>query len=862
MTMANSPANYAPLSRTGRRLARGARRVGPADPQEALSVSIRVRRRADAPALPGSQKTGPSTLWRGPKLTHQDFAARFGADPADLEQVAQFARTNGLQIVESSIPRRTVVVSGTVAQMNRAFAVDLGKYEAPDGAYRGREGTVQLPSDLASIVEGVFGLDNRRMARAFNVLGPTQATTPLTPPQVAKLYDFPTVPPAISSQTIGLLEFGGGYIPTDIQAFFKGLKLPTPTLTAVGVDGATNSPGSASSPNGADPEVALDICVAGAVAPGAKIAVYFAPWTEQGWVDAVTTAVHDATNHPSVISISWGWAEDESIQGLTWSLAAIDAVSATFEEAAALGITVLAASGDDGSNAQIGDGKAHVIYPSTDPWITSCGGTTISNISGTKFTQDTWNDNGATGGGVSVIFTLPYWQNWAGVPVSVNPGGKAGRGIPDVAGNADPDSGYELVLYGSPYGPVGGTSAVGPLYAGLTALLNANLGESVGYLNYNLYAFAGSNVYDDVNDGQSNATNGAPGYKAGPGWDACTGFGSLDGTALLYALEGVGLPVALTEFNGKLYAVWKGEERDNRIWYASYNGTAWTAQQEVPGVWTSAGVAVAVYNNKLFLAWKGEDSYTQWTGGASGDQRIWYTTFDGTTWAPQQAVPGVGTSTGPRLAVLGGKLYMAWKGEEGDQRLWWNTFNGTSWSAQAQIPGTATSVGPALAVYNNVLYASWKGVYGDPGIYYSSFNGTSWAAQKNVSGVGTSEGPSLAQFGSALYAVWKGEYMDQGLYYSTFNGTTWAAQKNISGVGTSVGAGLAVFGSALYAAWKGEAGDQSIWYSSFNGTAWAAQKQIPGVGTSPDLAKERETTPARETTMAREATHAKEHTHA
>jgi len=826
--MTEIPANYRSVPSSNRKAARGARRIGPADSSENLSVSIRVRRRSDAPALPDANLIGPSAHSSGPILTREEFAAKYGANPADLEEVAQFARNHGLQVLESSIARRTVVVSGTVAQMNRAFAVDLGQYESAHGNYRGRETAVSLPSELSSIVEGVFGLDNRRMARALNVVGPAQATTPLTPPQVAKLYNFPAVPSAVSNQTIGILEFGGGYYPTDIQAYFKGLKLPSPTVNAIGVDGASNAPGNANNPNEADTEVALDICVSGAVAQGAKIAVYFAPWTEQGWVDAVTTAIHDATNKPSVISISWGWAENEGVDGLTWSQAAINAVSATFQEASLLGVTVLVASGDDGSNAQIGDGKAHVIYPGSDPWITSCGGTTISNVSGTTFTEDTWNDNGATGGGISDVFAKPYFQNWAGIPVSANPGGHVGRGIPDVAGNADPDSGYELVLYGSPVGPIGGTSAVAPLYAGLTVVLNATLGEPIGYLNDNLYAFAASNVYRNIADNQSNATNGAPGYKATAGWNACCGFGSLNGQGLLYALEGVGLPVALAEFEGKLFAAWKGMERDERIFFSTFNGTSWAAQTMVANVGTSSGVSLAVLGNLLYMAWKGEGA----------DQGIYYSTFNGTTWAAQKNIAGIATSTGPRLATLGGNLYMAWKGMEGDQRLFWSKFNGATWTPQAQIPGTATSVGPALGVFNNVLYAMWKGVYGDPGIYYSTFNGTAWAAQKNLANTGTSEGPSLAALGNELCAVWKGEYMDQGLWYSTFNGTTWAAQKEIPNVASSVGAGLTLFGNVLYAAWKGEFGDQSIWYSNFNGVTWAAQKQIPGVGTSPDLAVE------------------------
>jgi kumamolisin len=319
------PTDYRPLSKTARGPARGARRVGPANPEETMTVSIRVRRRSDAPPLPDPQQIGASLSRGRSALSRTEFAARYGADPADLEQIAQFGRMSGLQIVESSIPRRTVVLSGTVAQMSRTFAVDLGDYESPNGNYRGREGTVHLPSELTDIVEGVFGLDNRRMARSLTVLGPAQATTSLTPPEVAKLYNFPATPPTAAGQTIGLLEFGGGFITSDIQAYFTQLKLPTPTLVAVGVDGATNSPGNAANPNPADTEVDLDICVAGAIAPGAKIAVYFAPWTEQGWVDAVTTAVHDATNHPSVISISWGWAENESIQGLSWTQAATTA---------------------------------------------------------------------------------------------------------------------------------------------------------------------------------------------------------------------------------------------------------------------------------------------------------------------------------------------------------------------------------------------------------------------------------------------------------------------------------------------------------------------------------------------------------
>jgi kumamolisin len=284
----------------------------------------------------------------------------------------------------------------------------------------------------------------------------------------------------------------------------------------------------------------LDIDVAGSAAPGAKLAVYFAPWTEQGWVDVVTTAIHDTTNNPSVISVSYGWPENDTFGSLTWSLAAIKAVNATFQEAAALGVTLVVSSGDSGSGCGVGDIKAHVLYPGSDPYVTCVGGTTISDVSGLNFTETTWNDNGVTGGGISDIFyppnfPLPPWQNWVTIPVSANDGHIA-RGIPDIAGNADPYSGYDLFQGGTNIGAVGGTSAAAPLYAALVALMNASLGTHLGWLNPKLYGAPYAAVFRDIKDGGSNATGGAPGYTAGPGWDACTGLGSVKGASLMRAV--------------------------------------------------------------------------------------------------------------------------------------------------------------------------------------------------------------------------------------------------------------------------------------------------------------------------------------
>jgi len=817
---------HRPLAGSERRPAEGAIRQGPIAADEEIGVSVRLRRRPDAGPLPDLDALRDRKPGSPAPVNREDFAERFGADPADIEQVRAFAERFGLTVGAASVARRTVQLTGTAAQLSAAFGTELASYQLPDGSsYRGREGAVQLPAELHSVVEGVFGLDDRPQARPLNRrlteagAGPSQGVTALTPPQVATLYHFPAG--SAAGQTIGLLEFGGGYRASDLQAFFRSVRQPVPRIVSIGIDGATNAPGGEPAFDG---EVALDIDVAGSVAPGADLAVYFAPWTERGWIDAVTSAVHDPVNRPSVLSISWGWAEFGSIDGLTWTRAAIDAVHDTFLEAALLGVTVLAASGDAGSDCNIGNRRAHVLYPASDPYVLCCGGTRISDVSGPSFVETTWShSNGTTGGGVSDVFAKPIWQIWAGIPLNVNDR-HLGRGIPDVAGNADPFSGYSIVVDGTPQ-TTGGTSAVAPLYAGLVAVLNAELGEPVGYLNPNLYMFANSPVFRDSADGATNATNGAPGYHAVPGWDACTGFGSIRGDELLLALRGVGEPPALAPYGSKLYLAWKGMERDDRMFYSSYQDGSWAAQDRIPDVGSSAGPALVAYQHKLFAAWK----------GILGDEGIYWSSYDGSSWAPQQIDHSIGTSTGVSLAVHGGLLYLAWKGVEGDQRIFWRTFDGSTWKPQQSIPGVATSHGPALAVYRGRVYAAWKGMWDDQGIYWSSFDGASWAPQQRISGVASSAGPSLVTIGQRLLAAWKGISGDQGIYWSTFDGTSWTSQRHVPGVGTSMGPGLGSLDGTAVMAWKGVAGDQGIYYSTLTGSVWSPQRHIPAVGTSPDL---------------------------
>jgi len=700
------PADYQRIVKSERHAVPGSRRVGPADPSEALPVTIRVRRRLDAPPMPDLADPNRRP---GAAIDRESFAGLYGASPEDLKQVEDFARGQGLSVTESSVDRRTVTVSGTTGQVSHAFAVDLGNYESPDGNYRGREGFVHLPNALQGVVEGVFGLDNRRMARRH--AAPAQGISPLTPMQVAKLYNFPS-PGNAAGQTIGLIEFAPcGYKPADIQKFFTANGLQTPSLTDVGVNGASNSPG-----GGADSEVALDIDVSGAVAQGAQVAVYFTTWDENGWIKAITTAVHPAANQPkpSVISISWDWAEFMTFGGLQWSQAAIDAVSSTFHDAAALGITILVASGDDGSRCQVSDGKAHCYYPASDPWITCCGGTTIQNVAGSSFAELTWNDNGITGGGISDMFPVPAWQSSAGIPASANPAHNTGRGIPDIAGYAN---GYTIYLNGAQSGPWWGTSETAPLYdAGLVALVNANLGYSAGYLNPALYKMGGTPVFRDIADNGSNAAGPAPGYKAGPKWDACTGWGSLDGGALLTAIGNVGLDWASmgAPAAGILGAPVVTNDADGRleVFAVDKTGVLWHVWQTAPNngwsAWTKLPTASAGFSGPPGGALRNADGRIEvFTMGPGGTPfHVWQTAPNGGwTTGASMGKPAGGIMGGLAVARNADGRLEAF-GIATDHKLWhiWQTVPNGGWSAWATLGGPPSPVNagdPRVSINQN-----------------------------------------------------------------------------------------------------------------------------------------------------------------
>ena len=484
------------------------------NPNDTASVTIRVRRK----------KSIDKVLEKGQLISREDYAAQYGASEDDIAQVEAFAADHHLSIVESDNGRRSVILKGRIGDLEKAFQVHLTHYKDDKGfVFRGRIGDICIPAELDGIVEGVFGLDNRPHAQPHFQVSTEEngmfvahaSSTSYNPNQLNTIYNFPKNVTG-KNQCIAIIELGGGYRNADLTTYFAGLGIPMPSIKAVSVDGATNSP---TTSNSADGEVMLDIEVAGAVAPGASIVVYFAPNTDQGFLDAITQAVHDTQNKPSIISISWGQAE------VGWTTQSLNNFNEAFKAASLLGVTICVAAGDSGSDDSVGDGKVHVDFPASSPYVLACGGTKLV-AKGAKISSEVvWHEaaDSATGGGVSNFFPVPAYQAKAKVPLSIDTKFK-GRGVPDVAGNADPNTGYKVRVDGQNM-VIGGTSAVAPLMAGLIALVNEKNGKAAGFINPKIYAAAGS--CRDITVGNNITTSTNKGYKAGKGWDGCTGLGVL-----------------------------------------------------------------------------------------------------------------------------------------------------------------------------------------------------------------------------------------------------------------------------------------------------------------------------------------------
>lgn len=475
-------------------------------PNQRISITCILRRKNAAPSCVAVQ------------LTHDEFVATHGCEVSDIQMVERFAAQHHFSVDDVNVGARSITLSGNLEGFAAAFGASIELRNIDGRAYRTRTGHLSVPAELNGIVVAILGIDQRPMAHTRHQVLARTGQSSYTSRQVAQAYNFPTNKG--TNQTIALIELGGGYNRSDLDTYWRQVGVGNVSVTGIGVGDGTNAP--TGDPSSADGEVALDIEVAGAVAPDARLAVYFAPNTDQGFLDAINAAIHDKVRKPAVISISWGSSESN------WTPQAMNAFNAAFHDAALLGISVCVAAGDNGSNDGVGDGGTHVDFPASSPWVLACGGTRLQANGSKIMAESVWNDGangGATGGGLSKHFSKPLYQKHLKI---------VGRGVPDVAANADPESGYLIVVDGQS-NVIGGTSAVAPLWAALIALINEQIGKNIGWLHPYLYGQAASKqgTLHDITKGN----NGR--YKATTGWDACTGLGSPDGQALLNVLKAV-----------------------------------------------------------------------------------------------------------------------------------------------------------------------------------------------------------------------------------------------------------------------------------------------------------------------------------
>lgn len=474
---------------------RGMTVVGPCDPDEVATVSVVLRPRT----------VGSPFSHRG--LSLGEKKALYGADPAHVDAVAEFAAEHGLEVVDARPETRAVRLRGTLAALGAAFGVGFERHRGPAGEHRAQVGPVMLPAGLASQVVGVLGTDERPTLTGKTKCGMTGTPVPLEYTEMtdlASLFDLPDNEGA--GQYIAIIALGGGYTEARATTFFSNAGLPVPNITWKSVNGGTNDASA-----GGEPE--LDIMMTGIVAPQATIVVYFAAGAA-GMYDATVEAVLDGA---TVISLSYGGPE----QGVNPSTRAC--MDLALEVAAWFGVTFCAASADCGAR--------YVSYPAVSPWALACGGTQIPTSTGAL---SVWNNDVygwmGSGGGVSEIYPVPGYQVAAGIQPKSVATGNPGRGIPDVAAMAQgitPPSGGDAV----------GTSASAPFWAALVARLNNALGYNVGWLHPILYGFGQTSAaFTDITAGD-NIPPGYMGYSAAVGWDACSGLGTPLGNAMLQMIQ-------------------------------------------------------------------------------------------------------------------------------------------------------------------------------------------------------------------------------------------------------------------------------------------------------------------------------------
>lgn len=472
----------------------------------------------------------PNDEMYGKYLTSEEFVERFAPTQENYSKVMAYAKKLGFKIAQTHPNRTLLNVTGNLATVEKAFDVRLNLYWALDGRkFYAPTNDPQVDSSIAPLISGIVGLDNSAVWRPLyqrqeRAGGGPELSGPqggFSPNDIAKAYNLTSVSEKGSGQVIALFELAD-YLDSDITAYTDYFGLPTPNLRRILVDGGSQS--------GANLEVTLDIQLALALAPQSQIYVYEGPNSNQGVLDTYNRIATD--NIAKQISTSWGIGENLE------NLAYLQAENAIFLQMAAHGQTIYAAAGDNGAFDDYPDNNSLAVDdPASQPYVVGVGGTrlTVDSATGHYKSESVWNNgpgNGAGGGGVSVVWPIPSWQ--AGVSTVYS---KINRNVPDVALNADPDTGYS-VFYQGDWTICGGTSCAAPLWAAFTACVNqqraATQKATLGFANPILYSIAVGSSYAtnffDITIGNNQY------YSAQPGYDNASGCGSFNGANLFDTL--------------------------------------------------------------------------------------------------------------------------------------------------------------------------------------------------------------------------------------------------------------------------------------------------------------------------------------
>ena len=495
-------------------------------PDTQLTITFYLRHRQKVRRRPGSAADLAELT---PRVTPAQLEAqrRHLLEPA-VEKVAQFAEQTHMKVLEVDYRRRCITLRGKASDAERAFSTKLLRSaDAEAQHYPARR--PKVPNALAHLVHGFVGLDTRPpSAGRMRAHVDGADGKGLLPSEMAKLYGITTVGRG-AGQCIAIVAPAGGYRHDDVAAACQTMNIPMPQIIDITVGGGGNRPGVNRQ---ADEEVALDIQVVAGIAPEARIAVYFTEISERGLVAGISEAVHGTRAQPNVIVVTWGEPE------VFWPPEARASLDAVLQDAVRLGITVVATAGDSLATERMNDGRVHVNYPGSSPYVLCCGGTQITlDANGTAIVGEVvWNEGlRGTGGGISEKYAVPAFQANANVPGSRNDG-KRGRGLPDVAAAAGKRNGYRVML-GNDDIVASGTSAVAPLWGAFIALVNEQRGQALGFINTRLYAVP--DLLKVITSGDNFEEGTDLGYAARDGWSACTGLGSPKGAAIIAAFTAV-----------------------------------------------------------------------------------------------------------------------------------------------------------------------------------------------------------------------------------------------------------------------------------------------------------------------------------